>query len=1076
MKRLFTTLLLVVAVLGIALAQRTVVGTVTGDGEPLIGASVVVKGAGSGARTDINGKYSVAVPAGSDVLMFSYTGFKTQEVTLGASNVVDIVLEGNAVLNEVMITALGISRDERSLGYAAQSIQSDKLARSGETNLVQALAGKAAGVQVIGSTGMAGASSYFLIRGANSINRDNQPLIVVDGVPIDNSQNRSGDGGSVASVAYSNRAIDINPSEIESVNVLKGAAATALYGSQAGNGAIIITTKRGKAGQQKISVDFSSNLQFSEISQMPELQTKYSQGLGGQYRAPESTFAGSWGARIDTLRYDGATNYAWDKNGKIVGQSAKPNGKAVSPYDRYDFFDRGASYQNNLGITASTATSSLRFSVGYTDQLGVVPNNTFKKLNFGLNADSKLGDHWKVSTAIQYINSGGTRIEQGSNTSGVMLGLVRTPPTFDNGNGLDNPADDPTSYSFADGRQRSYRGYGIYDNPFWTVNNNPLNDKVNRVIGNVALTWSPKSWIDLTYRPSVDFYSDSRKQYFAIGSATKSAGQIFEDRYNSRIYNLDALAVVKPNIGDDFAGSTLTVAHTMYRNRLDRIYAQGDNLVIPGFYDISNASSVVSGAYNGEYRLQRGSVVADIAYKSMIYVGGSYTLEGNTTLPKDNSVYGYYGINGSFVFSEMMNKSDVFSFGKIRASYGLVGLGAGQFYTTTPYNSLAFSDGWTDGITFPFNGIGGFDLSDVLGNSSLKPERRKQWEIGTDLRFFKNRLGLDLSYYHSKSFDVILQVPVTSSSGYNNRNQNAAELSNKGIEIVLTAAPVQTKNFSWNIQANFTKNENSVDALADGVDQVFLGGFTGASTRAVVGQPYGTIFGFGFYKDASGKTVIGGDGFPVLDPNEKAFKSALPDFQIGINNSISWKGLTLSALLDIKEGGYIWNGTRSAMYFFGTAYETGELRGTKKVFEGNAAELDANGDVVLYDHDSDDKTPAIPKTTGANSKEVAIGEGWLRTGNANGFFGNNTEDFVEDASWVRLRDVSLAWALPSNWLKKVRIQDASISVSGRNLWLDTPYTGVDPETNLTGATNAQGLDYFNMPNTKSYSVGLNLKF
>ena len=1077
MKRLITTITLLIAVVGFALAQRAVMGVVTGDdGDALAGASVAVKGAAIGTRTDLNGKYTISVPTGSNVLVFSYTGYTTQEITLGTSNAVDVVLAAGVQLSEAVVTALGITRDERSLGYAAQVVQSEKIARSGETNIVEALAGKAAGVQVIGSTGMAGASSYLLIRGANSINRDNQPLIVVDGVPIDNSQNRTGDGGSVASVAYSNRAIDINPSEIESVNVLKGASATALYGSQAGNGAILITTKRGKAGKQKVSVDFSTNIQISEVTQLPGLQTKYSQGLGGKYRAPQSAFSGSWGALIDTLVYDGATDYAWDKNGNIVGQSANPGGKHVTPYDRFAFFQRGLATQNNIGISAANEFSSVRFSIGYLDQTGIVPNNDFQKLNLGLNADSKLGKYFKISTGVQYINSGGTRIEQGSNTSGVMLGLLRTPATFDNSNGNSNPADDPTTSSFADGRQRSFRGYGIYDNPYWTVNNNPLNDKVNRIIGNVGLTWMPTSWLEMTYRPSVDFYSDYRKQFFAIGSATKSGGQVTEDQFNSRIYNLDALATIKPKLGDDFAGSSFTLAHTMYRNRLDRFFSRGDNLVIPGFYDISNASSVSSTPFNNEVRLMRGSAIADIAFRNMLYLGGSYTLEANTTLPKDNGVYGYYGVNGAFVFSELMDKGGVFSFGKVRASYGLVGLGTTAYGTSTTYNRLVFSDGWTDGITFPFNGVGGFEYGDVLGNSNLKPERRRQWEVGADLRFLKNRIGLDATYYKSRSFDVILQAPITSSTGANNLFLNAAELTNDGIEIVLNLIPVQTRDFNWSIQTNFTKNTNNVEKLAEGVDQVFLGGFTGASTRAVVGTPYGTIFGFGFYKDANGQTVIGEDGFPVLDPSEKAFKSALPDFQIGINNSFSYKGFTLSALLDIKEGGYLWNGTKSALYFFGTAEETGDLRGTTKVFAGNVGEFDSEGNIVLFDHDNNANTPGIPKTTGANTQEVTLGESWLRTGNANGFFGNNTEDFVEEASWVRLRDVSLAWALPTSWVSKASIQSASISISGRNLWLDTPYTGVDPETNLTGATNAQGLDYFNMPNTKSYSIGLNLKF
>ncbi len=1081
MKRFTTTLCLLLGLASFVMGQRSIVGTVRGgDGEGLIGASVRVKGANIGATTDTEGRFRLEVPAGATTLVIAYTGYNTKEEVLGAANVVDIKMVEGTLLQETVVTALGITRDQRSLGYAAQSVQNDQLVRSGETNLVQALAGKAAGVQVIGSTGMAGASSYFLIRGANSINRNNQPLMVVDGVPIDNSQYRSGNGGSVASVAYSNRGIDINPSEIESVNILKGAAATAIYGSLAGNGAIIITTKKGKTGKQKVSVDLSSSLTWAEVNQLPALQTTYAQGLGGGYRGPETSFAGSWGPRIDTLVYNGATDYAYDKNGAIVGKSKNPSGKPVTPYDRYELFKRAMTHQQNLGISASNSFGSMRFSMGYLQQDGIVPNNSFDKLNLGINAEAQMSKTWKMSTGIQYVVSGGTRIEQGSNTSGVMLGLVRTPPTFDNSNGLSDAATNPTAYVLPDGRQRSYRANGAYDNPYWTVNNNPLNDKVNRMIGNFALTWSPFSWIDLTYRPSVDYYSDNRKQYFAIGSATKSAGQVVEDRYNSRIFNLDALAIIKPNLGENFAGSTFTLAHTMYRNRLDNVQVQGDNLVVPGFYDISNAAAISSVASNIENRQMRGSAVADLAFRNMLYLGGSITLENNSSLlPGDNSVYSYYGFNSSFVFSELLkNQTGPLSFGKIRASYGLVGLGTAAYATRTTFQSLTFSDGWTDGIAFPFNGTGGFSFApgDVLGNSSLKPERRRQWEVGADVRFFKNRVGLDVAYYQSKSFDVILQVPVTSSTGANFSYANAAELSNKGVEIVLTLAPVRTKDFTWDIITNFTKNTNSVDKLADGVDQVFLGGFTGASTRAVVGTPYGTIFGFGFYKDENGQSVIGSDGYPVLDPNEKAFESALPDFQIGINNSISFKGITLSALLDIKQGGYLWNGTKSALYFFGTAQETADLRGAKKVFPGNAAQVDAAGELILFDHDNDRATPDIPKTGGANTKEVTVGEDWLRTGNANGFFGNNTEDFVEDASWVRLRDVSIGYTLPASLLSKAKIAGATISLTGRNLWLSTPYTGVDPETNLTGATNAQGLDYFNMPNTKSYGVTLNLTF
>lgn len=1086
MKRFLTTLYLLLAVAGMALAQRTITGTVTGDdGEALAGASVRVKDSNVGATTDVDGMYTVQAPAGATTLVISYTGYTTQEVTLGASNVVDVVLTAGVQLGETVVTALGVTRDEKSLGYSAQSVASEDINRAGEANFVQALAAKAAGVQVTGSNGMAGASSFVLIRGANSITRDNQPLLVVDGIPIDNSQLLSGASDPIGaftqtnSVAYSNRGIDLNQAEIESVTVLKGAAATALYGSQAGNGAIIITTRRGKIGQNKVSVDLSSSLQFSQINKTLELQDKYSQGLGGQYRAPDGNlpgagFAGSWGALIDTLRYDGATDYPWDKNGRIVGQSAAPNGARVVPYDPYDFFNTGVTSNTNLGISAANNFGSLRFSIGFMNQTGIVPKNDFQKLNLGLNADSKLGEKMRLGIGVQYINSGGTRIEQGSNTSGVMLGLLRTPVTFDNSNGLgDAAADDPSSYSFPNGRQRSYRGYGVYDNPYWTVNNNPLNDDVNRIIGNVTFNWAPVSWLDFTYRPSVDLYTDFRKQYFAIGSATRTAGQVYEDTYRNRILNADALLTFKPQFNEDWT-TNLTLAHTMYSNRLDRTYFQGDGLVVPNFYDISNASGFTGIARNIEYRLMRGSAILDLSYRGLLYLGGSVTLEGNTTLPEENSVYPYYGGNAAFIFSELMDQQDYLSFGKVRASFGLVGLGTAPFSTATPYESTTIVDGWTSGVLFPFEGTAGFTRDDVLGNPELKPERRRQWEVGLDVRFFKNRLGLDFSYYDSRSFDVILPVPITGSTGYAFTVLNAAELSNTGFEIVLNAVPVQGP-FNWDIQVNFTKNKNNVEALAEGVDQVFLGGFEGSSVRAVVDNPYGTIFGFGFYKDANGQTVIGSDGYPILDPNEKAFESSLPDFQVGILNSFSYRGITLSALLDIKEGGYAWNGTRSALYFFGTAKET-ENRGSSTVFEGNVAAYDGNGDLILYDHDNDATTPDIPQTEGANTQSVLLDEGWLRTGNANGFFGSNTEDFIEETSWVRLREVTLAYTLPGNWLRGARIEGASLFVSGRNLWLDTPFKGIDPETNLYGADNAQGLEYFNMPNTKSYTVGVNLKF
>jgi TonB-linked SusC/RagA family outer membrane protein len=1100
MKKLLLLLTVILFAFGTTMAQRTISGTVTDQGgEPLIGASILVKGTSSGTVTDIQGAFSLRLPEGAQTLVISYTGFTTQEVAIGVSDVYNIVLQQGIILETAVVTALGVSKEEKSLGYAVQSVENAELLKANEPNFVQSLAGKVAGLQVSGSAGTAGASSFFLIRGANSIGGNNQPLIIVDGVPVDNSQLRSGVGGPVASVAYSNRAIDLNQAEIESVSVLKGAAATALYGSLAGNGAIIITTKKGRPGQQKVSVDFSSNLTVSEINKTPALQRTYAQGLFGAYAGPESRSSYSWGPRVDTLRYatsafpltlaqdvnrDGI--YDYHRLGPIVGQSSPfASNIPVETYDHYDFFQRGIASNNNLAISAANENSSIRFSVGFLTEEGIVPKNDFERINFGLNADTKLGEKVTLGIGVQYINSGGTRVEQGSNVSGVMLGLLRTTPTFDNANGYENAADEPLAYSFPNGTPRAYRGLGgptfltssVYDNPYWTANNNPLVDKVNRVIGNFNISYKPTSWLNISWRPGIDFYSDFRKQYFAIYSATLPAGQVFEDQYFSKRWNSDLLVAASTDLTEGIS-ATLTVGHNIREFKLDNLYTQGDGLVVPGFYDISNASNVRSVADNNISRNQGYFGMLDLSLNNWLYLTGTARVESDLSLPEDNNTYLYYSGSASLVFSELLDLSSnpVFNYGKLRGSYGRVGLGTFAYSTDTYFVSGGYADGWTNGINFPFKGQSAFTLSDLLGDPNLKPEIQKSFEVGLDLRFFQNRLGLDVTYYNSESEDVILNVPITSSSGFGARILNSGSLSNTGIEAVLRANPVRSGDFSWDVLVNFTRNQNNVERLAEGVDQVFLGGFIGASTRAVVGVPYGSIFGFGFYKDAEGKRVIGADGFPVADPNEKSFDSALPDYTIGFRNTFSWKGLSLSALLDVKQGGVMWNGTKGALYFFGTHQETADLRGTTTIYEGNVAQYDASGNLVLYDHDDDPNTPDIPRTTGPNTQQVLLDENWLAFGNANGFFGSNTEDFVEDASWVRLRDVSLSYTLPARVLQKSPIRSLTLTVSARNLWLDTPYTGIDPETNLYGASNAQGLDYFNMPGTKSYTVGLQVGF
>jgi hypothetical protein len=463
--------------------------------------------------------------------------------------------------------------------------------------------------------------------------------------------------------------------------------------------------------------------------------------------------------------------------------------------------------------------------------------------------------------------------------------------------------------------------------------------------------------------------------------------------------------------------------------------------------------------------------MAEFAYKTWLYLTLTGRIDKSSTFDPENWSYFYPSASASFVFTDALDmKSKILNFGKLRLAFARVGVSSPEPYqVTTNYASAFVQDGWTSGITFPFVGTSGFDIEDVKGSAELGPEYNTEIELGLELKFLDNRAGLDLAWYNSENSDIIVGVPVAPSSGFDQEFINAATMTNTGIEISAYGRPVQTKSgFNWDIAVNWATNKNEVKELAPGVDNIFIGGFEGSSIRAVAGEPYGSIFGFGFYRDASGALVIGEDGYPILDPTERSFGSAQPDWTMGIRNTVSYKGISLGALLDIRQGGVMWNGTKSALYFFGMHEDT-EVRGTTQVFEGNMAVYDVDGNLVL-------NADGTPQTSGANTMSVPLDENWLAFGNGNGFIGSNTEDFIESTDWVRLREVTLSYRLPSSMVEKTPFTGIEVSAYGRNLWLSTDYTGVDPETSLTGATNAQGMDYFNMPGTKSYGLGLRLSF
>ncbi|MEI8203986.1 MAG: SusC/RagA family TonB-linked outer membrane protein [Bacteroidota bacterium] len=1071
----FLITILLLAGIQVLYAQKKVITgkvTTSEDGSTIPGVTVLVKGTTIGTTTNLNGEYSITVPEKSNTLVFSFVGMKAKEVKIDKTFTINVVLDKDVMnIEGAVVTAIGIKRETKALGYSVQNVNGDLIEKSQNANVVNSLDGKVAGVQVTNSSGAAGSSSQITIRGNSSILGDNQPLFVVDGVPIDNSQTYSGnpDNGTnnlTQGVAYSNRAIDLNPDDIESVSVLKGGAATALYGLRAANGVVLITTKKGSTAQtggSKFSVDFNSSVSFDVVSQLPKMQNKYGQGVNGHWSGPETYNRNSWGPKLDTCAWDGS-DYLYDKNGRIVSMNSPLATKKVTPYDNLGtFFKTGVSYNNALSVSGGNNDAAYYLSLSNLTSEGIVPNNTFNKTTIKVSGEAKLSQKFTTSGSVNYIKSGGDRLQQGSNLSGVMLGLLRTTPSFDNSNGFSDPVNTPAAYLFPDGTERSYRP-GIYDNPYWSVNQDKFTDDVNHIIGSIQASYLPLDWLNITYRIGTDWYSDRRKGYFAINSGANPLGQTMEDQHYNRDINSDLIVTIKKDISKDFKAD-LTIGQNMYQTYHQQLYVEGDQLNVSNYYNINNASSILARENQAEKRTAAFYGDLGLSYQSMAFLNITGRNEWSTTLPADANSFFFPSASAGFVFTELpfLKDNKILPFGKLRVSYAVIGSDASIYATHSTYAGGFFQDGWTTGISSPYFGLVGYTKDNGLGSSNLKPEKLKSFEIGVDLRFLNNKVGLDFTYYDNKNEDLLIWAPMAGSSGYTDQYINAASMENKGIEITLNATPIKNKDWTWDININFTKNNNMVTKLADGVDNVGLGGFTGAEIRAVVGKPYGSIYGTQWIKDANGNVVIfenastPGFGSPKMSDQEAYLGTVQPDWTSGIGSSLKYKNITLSFLFDIKAGGKMWNGTKGIMYALGTHADT-EDRGTSEVISGVQGHYDGNGNLVI---------------DGTNTLTTVKNQAWY-TGVGGGFNGP-TEQFIEDANWVRLREVSLYYSLSKKILGKSIFKGVDVFVTGKNLWLSTPYTGVDPETSLYGASNAQGLDYFNMPGTRTYIVGLKVK-
>ncbi len=1067
MKRLSLLLLLFLSLCSMTIAQKTVTGTITDSGgEPLIGASVVVKGTTTGTITDIDGNFNLSVPDDTNILVVSYTGFETQEINISNSNVLNLIMNEGSVLDEVVVVAGGIEKNKARLGYAIQNVNPDEILASKEVNFVNALNSKVAGVTVTSSSGSPGASSNIRIRGNTSINGTNSPLFIVDGVPIDNSSVGNGTDG----VDQSNRAVDINPNDIASITVLKGPSATALYGVRAANGAVVITTKQGKSGKPRVSI--STTYSLDQANKLPARQNTYAQGrvLSGTptYLGPGTANGFSWGPLISDLEYDGEPS-EFNTKGNLV-PAGEGSGVAAEAYDPYTFFVNGQTVDFNASVSGGTDNINYFLSAGRLSSTGIVPNSTFARNSFRLNLRNDINDKLSTGMGVNFINSGGNRIQRGSNLNGVMLGLLRTAPTFDNGNGKigQAAADDVSTYVQSNGDQRSYRN-GIYDNPYWTVNRNPFKDDVNRIIGNVFANYEITSDLAFNIKMGVDQYSDSRNSAFDIQTNAFRfvAGSVDQRKINNRDFNLDATVTYNKNISDNLSLNVLGGFNT-FDSKYNRISATGSTLAIAGFYDISNATDIVAGRLDFRKRLYGAYGTADIGFNNFAFLNLTARNDWSSILPVDNNSFQSYSASLGIVLTEALNiNSSILDYAKLRASFGVVGNDGGTAFIGATQNvftqASSGGDGFITTVDYPAFGNNAFERSTLLGNADLRAESTRTFEVGGEFKFIKGRLGADITYYNSRTTDVIIAIQTSAATGFTNSVQNSGVITNSGIELVLNGTPVKTNKFAWDIDLNFTQYENDVEELAPGVEDVFLEGFVSTSVDAVAGQPFSAIYGTGWQRTENGEVIIGDDGWPLADPVKKALGDPNPDWVAGLRNTFTFGDFSLTGLLDIRQGGDMWCGTCGIIDYFGTSLQSAEERDDVVVFNGVVNTGTAEEPVYVANDVAVGLAEGDPNASFSSFYRVRYG------------FGGISEMNIYDTSWIRLRELSLNYSLPSNILGNV-FTGASVSLTGRNLWLRTKYPGIDPETNLTGDSNGFGLDYFNMPNTKSYAATVRLNF
>lgn len=1077
-KRIHLFLLaLAIGVIQGAAQVTTVRGIVTTeeDGEPVIGASVIVKGTSLGTVTDVNGRFELSgLPPSATRLLISYISLMAKEVAIAPQ--VSVTLKSDThLLDEVVVTALGISREKKALGYTAQEVKQNALVQGKDNNLLNSLSGKIAGVRITNTQGDVG-SSRIVIRGETSIAGENQPLFIVDGIPVDNSQLNARSSGR----DFKNAIADLNPEDIKTLTVLKGPNAAALYGARAAHGAIVITTKGGDKRQKGIGITLHSSTQVSFVATLPEFQNLFGQGAGGRFSYVDGKGAGvndgvdeSWGPRLDIGLLIPQFDSPLDADGNRV---ATP--WVSHPNNVRDYFRMGISTNNGISIARGDDKYQFRVGYNYEKQVSIVPDAGTNKTNISLNTDYHLAKWIVVGATANYIvytapSLPGSATPSGSNvrSNSPMLQFLWFGRQVD------------TNSLKADYTRNWNSSY--YDNPFWSASYNTQSQERHRLIGDLHAEFRLTDGLNVRFRTSTDWYNDRRKSKVKWGSAGAGSpyGSYAEDAYTVKENNTEVLATYIKQLNKNWGIDALlgfNVRNKQYENN----YQAAPRLAVADLYTLTNSRDPLISS-NDFYRLRQyglyGSIQLD--YRRWAFLNITGRNDWSSTLPVDNNSYFYPSVTASVLLSEAFGwRSKAVNYLKIRGGWSQVGADANPYQLATVFTSET-----------AFNGNPLQSSSTIGMNPNLKPEKTSSIEAGFEAAFWDNRLYLDFTYYKTDSRNQILKLATTAASGYTSQVRNAGHIRNRGYEIQLGAVPIQTsKGFRWNLDLNYGANSSKVVKLDDeGLITSYQLYSSGIQILASVGEAYGTLFGTSYVRDANGNVVVDANGLPKISTTNKTLGKFTPDWTGGISNTFSYRSLSLSFLIDASVGGSIFSNTNKTGKYTGVLANT--LSGRNAEHGGLWYYTDAMGNNVRlsespsYSVSSDGLYYA--QVNGQSTRVYQDGimvEGVTESGSKNEEVVSAEKYYhriysiaeanVYDASYVKLREVALSYRLPRLWTQKLHLQEASVTLTGRNLWtIYKSVPNIDPESALTTG-NAQGVEAYSLPTTRSFGVNLSVKF